>query len=91
VPQTANRVRLRGLSIALKFSTNALPAGMCSVIELPVPGKRSRYLAGFANFAVITQYNRSIFYATAVLDLADAVRAARTRQFAGSDAGIRIK
>jgi len=34
---------------------------MCSVIELPVPGKRSRYLAGFANFAVITQYNRSIF------------------------------
>jgi len=59
---------------------------MCSVIELPVPGKRSRYLAGFANFAVITQYNRSIFYATAVLDLADAVRAARTRYFAGSDA-----
>jgi len=61
----------------VKFSTDALPAGMCSVIELPAPGKRSKYLAGFANFAVITQYNRSTFYATAVLDLAAAVRAAR--------------
>lgn len=70
----------------VKFSSNALPRGMCSVIELPVPGKRSLYLAGFANFAVITQYNRSIFYAKAVLDLADAVRAARTQRFAGSDA-----
>jgi peptidoglycan lytic transglycosylase B len=66
----------------VKFASDVLPVGMCSVIELPAPGKRSRYLAGFANFAVITQYNRSTFYATAVLDLADAVRAARTLRLA---------
>jgi peptidoglycan lytic transglycosylase B len=75
---------LRGQGV--KFSSDALPVGMCSVIELPAPGKRSKYLAGFANFAVLTQYNHSIFYATAVLELADAVRAARTEHDVGSDA-----
>ena len=35
------------------------------------PGVR----VGFANFRVITRYNRSILYAMAVHDLADALRA----------------
>jgi len=59
------------------FSKKDLPSGACSVIELPTPGKPARYVAGFGNFAAITAYNRSTFYATAVLDLAQAVRAAR--------------
>ncbi len=64
----------------VQFSSSALPRAMCSVIELPAPGKRSTYLAGFTNFAVITQYNRSTFYAAAVLELADAIRASRSQQ-----------
>jgi membrane-bound lytic murein transglycosylase B len=71
----------------VKFSVSELPEGTCSVIELPTPGKPSRYLAGFANFEVITRYNRSTFYATAVLELADAIRTARTRQIAAGTDG----
>jgi membrane-bound lytic murein transglycosylase B len=72
-----NMSELRELGV--KFSSLA-PEGPCSVIELPAPGKRSKYLAGFTNFEVITRYNRSTFYAAAVLELADAIRAARSRQ-----------
>lgn len=68
----------------VKFSGLGLPEGTCSVIELPTPGKPSKYLAGFANFEAITRYNRSTFYATAVLELADAIRAARMRQITAS-------
>jgi membrane-bound lytic murein transglycosylase B len=64
----------------VKFSSKRLPEGVCSVVELPTPGKPSKYVAGFSNFEAVTRYNRSTFYATAVLDLADAIRAARTRQ-----------
>ncbi len=64
----------------VKFSRTAPPEEACSVVELPTPGKASRYFAGFANFEAITRYNRSTFYATAVLDLADAIRKARQRQ-----------
>lgn len=69
-------LRQRGV----KFSTSKLPEGMCSVVELPTPGKASKYVAGFSNFEAVTRYNRSTFYATAVLELAEAIRGARTRQ-----------
>jgi membrane-bound lytic murein transglycosylase B len=68
----------------VKFPGFALPQGTCSVVELPRPGKPSKYLAGFGNFEAITRYNRSTFYATAVLELADAIRAARTRHMTAS-------
>ena len=68
-------LRKRGV----KFYGSALPEGACSVIELPTPGKPSKYLAGFTNFEAVTRYNRSTFYATAVLELADAILVARTR------------
>ena len=64
----------------VKFVGKKLPEGTCSVVELPTPGKPSKYVAGFSNFEAVTRYNRSTFYATAVLDLANAIRAARTRQ-----------
>lgn len=64
----------------VKFSGVELPLGACSVVELPTPGKASRYLAGFGNFEAITRYNRSTFYAAAVLELAGAIRAARHQQ-----------
>ena len=64
----------------VKFPADRLPEDLCSVVELPTPGKQSRYVAGFANFEAITRYNRSTFYAMAVLDLADAIRSERMRQ-----------
>jgi membrane-bound lytic murein transglycosylase B len=46
-----------------------------ALIELETPGRPSEYRLGFDNFYVITRYNRSSFYASAVADLAAALRA----------------
>lgn len=70
--------------LGVKFA-NKVPEGACSVFELPTPGKAPRYVAGFSNFGAITHYNRSTFYASAVLDLANAVRAARNAQRVASE------
>lgn len=59
------------------FSGAEPPAGPCSIFELPTPGKASKFFAGFANFEVITRYNRSTFYASAVLELGNAIQKAR--------------
>jgi membrane-bound lytic murein transglycosylase B len=61
------------------FSGAEPPAGPCSIFELPTPGERSKFVAGFTNFEVITRYNRSTFYASAVLELGDAIQEARQR------------
>jgi membrane-bound lytic murein transglycosylase B len=53
------------------------PAGPCSIFELPTPDMPSKFFAGFTNFEVITRYNRSTFYASAVLELGSAIRQAR--------------
>jgi len=60
------------------FSGRDPPAGLVSIFELPTPGKPSKFLAGFTNFEVVTRYNRSTFYASAVLELADAIRKAHS-------------
>lgn len=59
------------------FSGRDPPAGLCSIFELPTPGERSKFVAGFTNFEVVTRYNRSTFYASAVLELGAAIRKAR--------------
>jgi len=46
------------------------------LIELESPDAPSEYLVGLQNFYVLTRYNRSIFYAAAVRELAAAVKAA---------------
>ena len=61
------------------FSGRDPPAGFISIFELPTPGKPSKFVAGFTNFEVVTRYNRSTFYASAVLELADAIRKAHAR------------
>jgi len=59
------------------FSGRDPPAGPISIFELPTPGKPSKFVAGFANFEVVTRYNRSTFYASAVLELGEAIRKTR--------------
>lgn len=56
---------------------SAAPEARAVLIELESPGRASDFRIGFDNFYVITRYNRSSFYATAVHDLAAALRGAR--------------
>ena len=51
----------------------------CALIELETPGEASEYLVVLTNFYVLTRYNRSSMYAAAVLELAQAVKAAYQR------------
>lgn len=56
------------------FSGRDPPDGLISIFELPTPGKPSKFVAGFTNFEVVTRYNRSTFYASAVLELGEAIQ-----------------
>jgi membrane-bound lytic murein transglycosylase B len=53
------------------------PSAKAALVELETPGRASEFRLGFDNFYVITRYNRSSFYASAVADLAAALRAAK--------------
>jgi len=64
------------------------PMGITSPVEIPVAEKLSlidlpdgddptRYVLGAHNFWVVTRYNRSYFYAMAVIDLAETLREGR--------------
>ncbi|MCO4860485.1 lytic murein transglycosylase B [Cupriavidus sp. WGlv3] len=46
------------------------------VVDLPTPDQPTEYLLGLRNFYVLTRYNRSFFYALAVYQLGEAVKAA---------------
>lgn len=48
-----------------------------ALIDLVAPDSATEYWLGLNNFYVITRYNRSSFYAMAVFQLAEALRAAR--------------
>ena len=50
-----------------------------ALIDLPEGEASPVHWLGTPNFYVITRYNRSNFYAMAVIDLAEALRTARTR------------
>lgn len=49
------------------------------LVDLPTPGAPTEYRIGFKNFYVITRYNRSFFYAMAVVELGHAVKSAALR------------
>lgn len=46
-----------------------------TVIDLPTPGRATEYKLGLQNFYVLTRYNRSFFYALAVYQLGERVKA----------------
>jgi membrane-bound lytic murein transglycosylase B len=48
-----------------------------ALIELESPGAASEYRLGLRNFYVLTRYNRSVLYASAVYDLAQEIKAKR--------------
>ena len=52
------------------------PDTLATVVELETPGQPAVAWAGLQNFYVLTRYNRSSFYATAILELATALREA---------------
>ena len=63
--------------IALPPAPAELPLAL---VDLPNADEATSYYLGARNFYVITRYNRSSFYAMAVLELAQALRAARGAQ-----------
>jgi len=57
-----------------------LPADTLAVLlRLETPERPADFRIGLQNFYVLTRYNRSLFYALSVADLAGELRAARTR------------
>jgi membrane-bound lytic murein transglycosylase B len=65
---------LRELDV--EFADAIEPDTPTVLIELATPDAPAEYLVGFWNFYVLTRYNRSSFYAAAVLALAQSVKAA---------------
>jgi membrane-bound lytic murein transglycosylase B len=52
----------------------SMPEQQAALIDLVTPNAATEYRLGYRNFHVITRYNRSSFYAAAVMDLAAALR-----------------
>ncbi|MBB5459096.1 lytic murein transglycosylase B [Paraburkholderia sp. Cpub6] len=46
-----------------------------TVVDLPTPGRGTEFVLGLKNFYVLTRYNRSFFYALAVYQLGQKVKA----------------
>jgi membrane-bound lytic murein transglycosylase B len=72
----ADALRAAGVT----FSSEATPDTMCVLVELESPDASPDHYVGLHNFYVLTRYNRSSFYAAAVIELAYEIRAASTRQ-----------
>lgn len=53
---------------------------MVLVADFPIPDQATQYLLGLQNFYALTRYNQSFFYARAVYELAQAIRAERNEQ-----------
>ncbi len=92
VPATVGKGELRPLldaGIEPTLSPKALAAAgvaptagdadgeAATLIDLVTPDAATEYWLGYRNFYVITRYNRSSFYAMAVFQLGEALRAAR--------------
>jgi membrane-bound lytic murein transglycosylase B len=70
-----------GLNVAAEAGTPV------TVVDLPTPGRPTEYTLGTRNFYVLTRYNRSFFYALAVYQLGEAVKA----RIAAGDSGTAVQ
>ena len=87
VPATANGGRVAEL-LAMGIEPRLRPGEMtqygvvapdapdlpATLVDYVTPAADTEYRLGFRNFYVLTRYNRSSFYATAVFDLAEALK-----------------
>lgn len=76
----AANVRLRRVgadNTATEGTAESLPDRPAALIDLITPGAATEYRLGYRNFYVITRYNRSSFYAAAVMDLAAALHSSK--------------
>ncbi len=62
---------------AISDRSDALPDRPAALIDLATPNAATEYRVGYGNFFVITRYNRSSFYAAAVMDLAAELRSSQ--------------
>lgn len=60
-------------------------AATATLVDLETPKAPTEFWLGYRNFYVITRYNRSSFYAMAVFELAEALRARRQGALAAAD------
>jgi membrane-bound lytic murein transglycosylase B len=75
IPPSMTSLELAALGVT---SPKEIPVGeKLSLIDLPNGDDTTHYVLGPNNFWVITRYNRSYFYAMAVIDLAEALAAQR--------------
>jgi len=81
--ETVGSLRRRGV----RFETNLPPEAPAMLVGLRA-GFGSEFRVGFTNFYAITRYNRSLMYASAVSDLADAIAAARAAADAAATPGV---
>jgi membrane-bound lytic murein transglycosylase B len=72
---TATQMEAANVSLTkVGAGDTAIPDRPAALIDLVTPGAATEYRLGYRNFYVITRYNRSSFYAAAVVDLAVALR-----------------
>jgi len=62
-------------SFGVTLSQPLPPETLCALVELETPGQPAEYWIGLQNFYAITRYNRSSFYAVAVIELGRALAA----------------
>lgn len=63
-----------GLLLNEKIDMKAESDTLVNIIDLPIPQQPTEYKLGLRNFSVITNYNRSFFYALSVYQLGQQVK-----------------
>ncbi len=74
--RTLNQLTRAGLRVDEPIDVQREGEAGVLIVDLPTPDQPTEYIIGLRNFYVLTRYNRSFFYALAVYQLGEAVKAA---------------
>ncbi|MCA3193043.1 MULTISPECIES: lytic murein transglycosylase B [unclassified Cupriavidus] len=74
--RTLNQLTKAGLRVDEPIDVQREGETGVLIVDLPTPDQPTEYMIGLRNFYVLTRYNRSFFYALAVYQLGEAVKAA---------------